>query len=118
MKDKIDQLETRNEQQRAMIENTTGLLELALAEHAPFVSGSHHDNVDLSVAPPEELKAWLLASVEKNLYCSACGTAWPCRELKILRILRKTLNGSIPPYASEWPGNGRVKRPNTIGVTL
>lgn len=60
--------------------------------HVPYVSG----RIDVSCPSADKRQADLLEQMKRNLWCSECGTSWPCKKIDALKSLRDFAQGRGP----------------------
>lgn len=60
--------------------------------HIPYVSG----RIDISTSLAANRKADLLDKIQRNLWCTECGTTWPCAKIDQLKSLRNYAQGRGP----------------------
>lgn len=101
LKSKNEMVEQHKYSLVLMRELTRAMLNL----HQPYITRGTENTrfVDVSVCPPDRMKAALAAQLTENVWCCECGSSWPCKQIKPLRELRDILgrNGSPDNEALE-----------------
>jgi len=59
--------------------------------HKPYISGT----LDVSAHSTGHKADALCAQIKQNLWCSECGTTWPCNKIEAARLLQRFAQGHL-----------------------